>query len=496
MMADQTIRLYTAEQVRGLDKCAIEGHGIPGMTLMEKAGKSTFDLARAAYPSAVKYLVLCGGGNNGGDGYIVARLALEAGLQVTVCALKDPGQLTGDALTAASRWQQAGGVARAWPLGGSLDFDLVFDAMLGTGLDREPAGDYGDAVEFINRSGKPVVAVDIPSGLNADTGVAMGRAVHADQTVTFIGEKRGMYTADGPDYVGSISYSDLETPLSVRESQPDFGILIQESLISVSLPVRSRNSHKGSFGWVLAVGGNEGMSGAVRLAGEAALRSGAGKVTVATRSGHAALVNMSCPELMVRAVEEAVQLDRLLGEVSVVVTGTGLGQADWSVHMLSACLGASKPLVIGADGLNLLAGELSGSTLPPSILTPHPAEAGRLLGCSARDIQADRVGTARQLAELRQAIVVLKGCGTVISDPSGRYAICPFGNPGMATAGSGDVLAGVIGAMVAQGLGLWDAALCGVLVHALAGDRAAMRAGERGMIATDITGQLPFVVNP
>ena len=495
-MADQTIRLYTAEQVRGLDKCAIEGHGIPGMTLMEKAGQSTFAAARADYPSTRKYLVLCGGGNNGGDGYIVARLALEAGLQVTVCALKEPAQLTGDALTAADRWQKAGGVVRAWPPDESFDFDLVFDAMLGTGLDREPAGDYGDAVEFINRSGKPVIAVDIPSGLNADTGVAMGRAVRANRTVTFIGEKRGMYTADGPDHVGVVSYADLDTPLSVRESQPDHGVLIQENLIGHLLPPRRRNSHKGSFGWVLAVGGNEGMSGAVRLTGEAALRSGAGKVTVATRSSHAALVNMSCPELMVRAVETPALLNGLLDEISVIVTGTGLGQTDWSGRMLSACLDSSRPLIIDADGLNLLASEFSGVKLPPAVLTPHPAEAGRLLGCSARDIQSDRVGTARELAKHCQAIVVLKGCGTVIADPSGKYAICPFGNPGMATAGSGDVLAGIIGAMVSQGLALWDAALCGVLAHALAGDRAAAGAGERGMVATDITGQLPFVLNP
>lgn len=495
-MADQTIRLYTAEQVRGLDKCAIEGHGIPGMTLMERAGKGAFDLARSAYPSAAKYLVLCGGGNNGGDGYIVARLALEAGLQVTVCALKEPGRLTGDALTAAGRWREAGGAVRAWPPDGPLDFDLVFDAMLGTGLDREPAGHYGEAVDFINRSGKPVIAVDIPSGLNADTGVAMGRAVRADRTVTFIGNKRGMYTADGPDYAGIVSYSDLETPISVRDSQPNFGILIHESLIHQLLPGRRRNSHKGSFGWVLAVGGNEGMSGAVRLAGEAALRSGAGKVTVATRSVHAALVNAGCPELMVRAVENPGLLEGLLDEVSVIVTGTGLGQSNWSGHMLGACLDAPGPLVVDADGLNLLAGEFSRSALPPSILTPHPAEAGRLLGCGARDVQSDRVEAACELARQRDAIVVLKGCGTVIAEPTGSYAICPFGNPGMATAGSGDVLAGVIAAMVAQGLDLWNAALAGVLAHALAGDRAAASAGERGMIATDITRQLPFVLNP
>jgi NAD(P)H-hydrate epimerase len=205
---------------------------------------------------------------------------------------------------------------------------------------------------------------------------------------------------------------------------------------------------------------------------------------------------MSCPELMVRAVEHPKELDDLLDQVNVIVTGTGLGRTDWSRLMLKACLDASKPLVIDADGLNLLAEEFSGLELPPSILTPHPAEAGRLLGCSARDVQADRVESARELAKQIGAIVTLKGCGTVIAGPSGRYAICPYGNPGMATAGSGDVLAGVIGAMVAQGLDLWDASVCGVLAHALAGDRAASGMGERGLIATDITSHLPHVLNP
>lgn len=494
-MSDQTLRLYTAEQVRGLDKCAIDGHGIPGMDLMEMAGKSTFELAREIFPQASRFLVLCGGGNNGGDGYIIARLAREAGLSAQVCALKDPAQLPGDAATAASRWLESGGDVLAWPLEESCDFDLVFDAMLGTGLDRAPAGAYGDAVDFINNSGKPVIAVDIPSGLNADSGVAMGRAVRADHTVTFIGDKRGLYTADGPDHAGIVRFSDLGTPFSVRESEPDYGILIQESLILELLPERKRNSHKGSFGWVLAVGGNHGMSGAVRLAGEAALRSGAGKVTVATRAEHAALVNMTCPELMVRGVEGGEQVSDLAHQASVIVTGTGLGQTEWSKSMLQSCLESGLPLVIDADGLNLLAAEFPAANLPPSILTPHPAEAGRMLGCSSSKIQSDRVGAALQLARNCQAVVTLKGCGTVVADPGGRYAICPFGNPGMATAGSGDVLAGVIGAMVAQGLDLWHAGLAGVLAHALAGDLAAARLGERGLIATDITAQLPSVLN-
>jgi hydroxyethylthiazole kinase-like uncharacterized protein yjeF len=498
-MTDQVIRLYTAEQVRRLDKCAIEGHAIPGIELMERAGGSTFDAARLAFPSARKYRVFCGGGNNGGDGYIVARLAQEAGLDAVVCALKDPAGLHGDAAIAAARWREAGGAVQFWPPENMEACDLVFDAMLGTGLDREPAGDYGAAVDFINQSGQAVVAVDIPSGLNADTGVAMGRAVAANMTVTFIGSKRGLFTADGPDYAGEVRFYDLDTPQSVRDSEPDCGILIQESLLSELLPARRRNSHKGSYGWMLGVGGNSGMSGAVRLAGEAALRSGAGKVTLATRSEHAGLVNLGCPELMVRGIEEAGQLQELRGQVDVLVTGIGLGQTSWSEDMLQACLKSTAPVVIDADGLNLLArmslesAELRGNNW---IMTPHPAEAGRLLNCSSLEIQSDRVGAALRMAERYQAVVALKGCGTVIAEPQGRYAICPFGNPGMASAGTGDVLAGVIGAMVAQGLNLWHATLAGVLAHALAGDLAAAQTGERGMLASDIMAHLPAVLNP
>jgi hydroxyethylthiazole kinase-like uncharacterized protein yjeF len=317
--------------------------------------------------------------------------------------------------------------------------------------------------------------------------------------VTFIGAKRGLFTADGPDYAGEVRFYDLETPQSVRDSEPDYGTLIQESLFSKLLPVRRRNSHKGSFGWMLGVGGNSGMSGAVRLAGEAALRSGAGKVTLATRSEHAGMVNLGCPELMVRGVEQAQQIQELIEQVDVLVTGIGMGQTRWSEDLLAACLSATVPVVIDADGLNLVARlSLESAELPRNnwIMTPHPAEAGRLLGCSSREIQSDRVGAALRMAQRYQAVVALKGCGTVIADPQGRYAICPFGNPGMASAGTGDVLTGVIGAMVAQGLNLWHAAQAGVLAHALAGDRAAAQTGERGMLASDIIAYLPAVLNP
>ena len=503
---DQARRLYTAEQVRRLDRCAIEGHGIPGIELMERAGRATYEAARSAWPNARRWLVLCGAGNNGGDGYVVARLARAAGCAVTVCALKDPAALAGDAATAAQRWREAGGTAVRWPLaphaaGGIEDHDLVVDALLGTGLDRAPSGAYGEAVAAVNRAGGPVVAVDIPSGLHADSGVALGQAVRAGLTVTFIGNKRGLFTADGPDHAGTVEYSDLQTPDSVRNSEPDSGILIRENVISSVLPPRRRNSHKGSYGWLLGVGSDLGMSGALRLCGEAALRSGAGKVTLVTRPEHAALINVGCPELMVRAMDGGAALAELLGEVTALVAGTGLGRSAWSRELFAACLDAPGPMVLDADGLNLLARterEANGPDLPRGrwILTPHPAEAGRLLECSAAEVQSDRVGSAQRLAARFDAVVVLKGCGTVVADPQGRYAICPLGNPGMATAGTGDVLSGVIGALLAQGLTAWDAATAGVVAHAAAGDRAAAERGERGLLASDITHWLPAVLNP
>ncbi len=500
-MTVETQRLYTAGQVQRLDKCAIEDHGIPGIDLMELAGGCVYEQATLKFPESRHWLVFCGGGNNGGDGYIVARLAREAGLNVVVCALKSMDSLSGDAATAASRWRQAGGETRAWPVRDIEAYDLLVDALLGTGLDRAPAGHYGDAIELINLAPAGVVAVDIPSGLNADTGQVLGTAAVADLTVTFIGRKRGLYTADGPDYAGSIKFSDLQTPDSVRDSIPDSGILIRENKIDENLPPRRRNCHKGSFGWVLGVGSNVGMSGALRLCGEAALRSGAGKVTLATHPSHAALINLACPELMVLGVERQEQLQDLLRQVDVVVTGTGLGQDSWSEELFRVCLKTATPVVLDADGLNILAGlfaQMDDRDVPLGnwILTPHPAEAGRLLGIPAREVQHDRVTRAQQLAQRYSAVVVLKGCGTVIADPDGRYAICPLGNPGMASAGSGDVLAGVIAALLAQGLNLWEAAATGVVAHARAGDIAAGLLGERGMLASDITQQLPTVLNP
>ncbi len=371
---------------------------------------------------------------------------------------------------------------------------------MGTGLDRAPEGHYAEVIDLINLSGAGVIAADIPSGLNSDTGCIIGTAVKADLTVTFIGQKRGLFTADGPDCSGMIVFDDLDIPMSVYEHGPDPGELITEALLGPFLPPRLRNSHKGDFGWILGVGGDAGMSGALRLCGEAAMRSGAGKVTLVTHPEHASTLNSACPELMVRADQDGSVVQSLLKQVDVLILGTGLGQSGWSVSMLEACRAYAGPLVVDADALNLLARESGLETVPEhgnqAIITPHPAEAARLLGVSSMAIQNDRIAAAQELARRGGCVAVLKGCGTVVAKPGGGYAVCPLGHPGMASGGTGDVLSGVIGSMLGQGMQAWDAARVGVVVHAAAGDLAARMIGERGMIASDITSCLPGVVNP
>jgi NAD(P)H-hydrate epimerase len=493
-MTDTSLKLYTAEEVRRLDACAIGEHGIEGYELMNRAGRAVLNAARARFPDTCRWLVLCGSGNNGGDGYVITRLAREQGIDVTLCALKPAVALSGDAATAAQDYLAAGGVCNEWPVSSPADFDLAFDAMLGTGLDREVGGRYREVIDFINGSAFPVVAVDIPSGLHADTGRCMGSTVAAALTVTFIGLKRGMYTADGPDHCGEVVFDDLQTPPVIHDATPDYGELIREKIIIKYLVKRLKNSHKGNYGHVLVVGGNQGMGGAVRMSGEAALRSGAGLVSIATHPVHASVLNLGRPELMVSGAAQASDLSPLLDRASVIAAGPGIGVSKWAGELLDRCLETTLPAVVDADGLNLLAG--GNSSRDNWILTPHPAEAARLLGSDTAAIQADRVAAARALARKFNAVVVLKGCGTIMASPAGRYAICALGNPGMATGGSGDVLTGVVAGLLAQGLDTWQAAVTGVAAHAAAGDRAAAIGGERGLLASDISLQLPRVLNP
>jgi NAD(P)H-hydrate epimerase len=496
VMADINDKLYTAAQVRGIDYTAIHELGIAGYELMCRAGQAVVDTVGRHYPAAGHWLILCGPGNNGGDGYVVARLANEAGVRVTLCSLVDPGRLRGDAALAYADWQTADGETLEWPLPDDMSCDLALDALLGTGIDREVDGSFRQAIDYLNQLLCPTIAIDIPSGLNADTGCVMGCAVQAQVSVTFVGRKRGMYTADGPDFCGQISFDDLAIPaLAASKHTGHAGTLLSPDYLAEVLRPRLRNSHKGSFGHVLAVGGIAGMSGAIRLCGEAALRSGAGRVTLATDPAHAGLVNLSRPELMVRGIDGDDELLALLNGDHVVAAGPGLGSTAWSESLLQACLATQAALVVDADGLNLLASQSRQKTFERDhwILTPHPAEAARLLACSVAEIQRDRVLAATTIAKRYGACVVLKGCGSIVADPSGAYAICSLGNPGMATAGSGDVLTGIIVALLGQGLSCFEAACAGVLAHAQAGDLAAENIGEMALIAGDIIDQLPRV---
>ena len=526
-------KLYTAAQVRGLDNVAIHEFDIAGYELMCRAGKAVMAAVDSYFPKSRNWLVLCGPGNNGGDGYVVARLAAAKGCKVTVCSMIDPQRLSGDAAAAYKGWCEAGGQTLLWPDHSeqantadllalqSMPFDLVIDALLGTGIERATEGSYKAAIEFINAQACPVVAVDIPSGLNADTGCSMGAAVRAQLSVSFVGKKRGMFTADGIDYCGAMVFDGLDIPAEAIDRLPEIQMQTQSKgnsrgqwvgqlmsadyLAEVLLP-RLGNSHKGSYGEVVAVGGAKGMSGAILLTGEAALRSGAGKVRLATDPEHAAWINLCRPELMVTAIGSEADFSACLKSPQVLAVGPGLGHSDWADALLRACLASALPLVMDADALNWLAQqELVQQGLArqetgseqrlrsPAILTPHPAEAARLLGISTSEIQRDRVVHAQAIAEKFQATVVLKGSGSVIAGSDGRYAICPFGNPGMATAGSGDVLTGIIAALLAQRLNCYEAACAGVLAHALAGDLAAARHGEMAMLAGDITQQLENV---
>lgn len=486
-------RLYTAGDVRRLDAAAMAAEGIDGYALMCRAGNAVFDQARAMSGESPRWLVLCGAGNNAGDGYVIARLARAAGIDVQVLSLVPPGQLRGAASKAASAFLDTGAEWLPWE-GVLPSADLVIDAMLGTGLDRPVSGAWRDVIAAANRCEGRRLAVDIPSGLCADTGRVLGIAFEAECTVTLIGIKRGLLTADGPDHAGQVIFESLDVQATIH-ADIAAGECLRRPMLVRELPPRRRNSHKGTYGAVCVVGGNIGMSGAARLAGEAALRSGAGRVTVATHPEHAAFVNLGRPELMTCSVEGGGRLPAAAGTADVIAIGPGLGRDGWARALFEDCLASALPLIIDADALNLLAatGEHTIVTAAaPWVLTPHPAEAARLLGIATADVQADRFAAAARLSQRFNAVVILKGCGTVVAHPGGAWAVCPLGNPGMATAGSGDVLTGICAAMLAQGLEPWTAARCAVVAHAAAGDDAA-DPGWRGSLAGDICNAIPGV---
>ncbi|WP_331712277.1 NAD(P)H-hydrate dehydratase [Acidihalobacter aeolianus] len=485
-MPMQGLPLYTAEQARRIDRRAGESFGLPGPLLMQRAGEAAFELLRTRWPEAGRVCVVCGSGNNGGDGLVVARLARAAGLSVrTILVGRGPREGT-EAAGALAVWQAAGGTLE--PLPESLPpADVYVDAVFGTGLKRAPEGEPGRAVTLL-REVAPVLALDVPSGVDADSGHCPGDAVRAEVTLSFIVRKCGLYTGRARNHAGKIAFADLGVPAAAVADETPAAWLRETAS---PLPPRLADSHKGDNGRVCVIGGAPGFSGAVRMAAEAALRTGAGLVTVAMHPEHAGLLNVGRWELMVRGVTRAEGVRDLIEAADVVVVGPGLATDAWGRALWQAALGARCPLVVDADGLNLLAS--SPTRRDDWILTPHPGEAGRLLGCDTAAVQADRFAAARRLAERFGGTAVLKGAGTLVQAPQ-RVTVCGAGNPGMATGGMGDVLGGVIAGLIAQGMAPQAAAEEGVCLHATAGDLAAAE-GERGLLATDLYPWLRRLVN-
>lgn len=486
--------LFTARSVRALDRFTIEQCGIPGRTLMQRAGEAVWRTLRRRWPRAARIGVLAGLGNNAGDGYVVALAACRAGLDVTVWQMGEAARLTGDAAFWAGAARDAG--VPVQPAAGfdPRRSDVIVDALFGTGLARPVEGAWAALIEAVDASGRPVVAVDTPSGIAADTGAVLGVAVRARATVTFVGLKQGLFTGRAPAYVGSIEFDDLGVPDEARSAvAPDARLVDLAALQGRWLAPRPRDTHKGHFGHLLVVGGNVGYAGAARMAAEAALRSGAGLVSVATHPAHAATLGIGRPELMVHPVADAAALSTLLARATAVVAGPGLGRDDWAQGLLAALLERPGPMVLDADALNLLAADPLARD--DWVLTPHPGEAGRLLGSDAAAVQADRFAALAALAGRYGGTVVLKGAGTLVGSAGAPPAVCPLGNPGMASGGMGDVLAGVVGGLLAQRLPPPAAAELGVAVHGAAADAAAAD-GERGLVASDLLAPMRRLLNP
>lgn len=489
-------QLYTAEQVRELDRLAIQQYGINGFELMSRAAKACFDAICRKWPDLSSIHVFCGAGNNAGDGYLIARLAHDQNIKVTVRSLKDHVYLKGDAKKAWQACDESGVFIKNYDPANPVTADVVVDAMLGTGLSSDVEGLYLEAVNQINSSGKPVCAVDIPSGLCANTGQPLGAAVKADLTVSFIGLKQGLFTGLALDYCGELRFSNLNVPDEVFQGvTPSCETINWQSLQNV-IPPRQRTAHKGHHGHVLLVGGNYGMPGAIIMAAEAAIHSGAGLVSVGTRQEHLNALSIRRPEVMAHAVHNGTTLKELVKGKDVVVIGPGLGRDDWAQALLKEALVADCTLLMDADALNLISEhpQLRQPRKFPIILTPHPGEAARLLDSNTIAIQQDRFDSVLSCCKHYDAITLLKGSGTLISNGH-EMALCNAGNPGMAVGGMGDILSGLIGALLAQDIEPFDAVRLGAWVHATAADHLAGSQGEIGLLATELLPEIRRLIN-
>lgn len=476
--------LYTAAQSRAVDQSAIEAHGLPGTLLMARAARAAFELLLTVQPNLTQLQVLCGSGNNGGDGLLVAILACARGIDTRVLLVDGEPRST-DAMKALAQARQCGVSIESFSPGAIAAKGVVVDGMLGTGIQGVVREAYRLAIVELNALDLPVFALDLPSGIDCDAATVAGVAVRARWTISFITAKRGLFTGAGAEHAGERFADDLDVPADAYAAAGVACKVLQLDCELRALPRRSVTSHKGSFGRCLLVGGDRGMGGAIVLAAEAALRTGAGLVQVATRAENVAPLLARVPECLARGVDHRNALLPLLAEADAIVLGPGLGQEAWGEQMLHACFAAGKPLLLDADALNLIAASKSTALPSQTVITPHPGEAGRLLKCPGSDVQGNRFVAAQRLAEAYAATVVLKGNGSLVQTPS-ELCVCLAGNPGMASGGMGDVLSGVIGALLAQGMAPPAAARLGTLLHSHAGDVAAREIGQAALLASDL----------
>lgn len=512
------MRVLMPREMAEVDRAAIEVEKIPGLILMESAGSRIAAAAGEMLSSTGgrRVAIWCGKGNNGGDGFVAARLLAADGYSVTVFILAGPDELSPDAranydllaepLTAVVRVEEPSEVEHftlAVP-----GFDLVIDAIFGTGFAGRPGGIFAAAIGAMNGYGSPVLAVDIPSGVTGATGAAPGEAVRAARTVTFAAAKLGLVQYPGASLCGELEVADIGIPEHLLESVPESRIYLTEQQdAEAMLPARAPDAHKRQCGSVLVVGGSPGMTGAPAMCAQAALRSGAGLVTAAVPEGLHGILEVKLTEVMTRGLPQekggglSLKAAGVLADTrdrfDVLALGPGMGTSQETarlVHQLVASF--DLPTVLDADGLNAMAGatDLFRERSGPLVLTPHPGEMARLLDTSAADIQADRVGSALQAADRWRCVVVLKGAGTVVARPGGEARINSSGNPGMATAGMGDVLTGCIAALIGQGMGPFEAAVAGVYFHGLAADLAAEMDAMVGMTAGDVIRHLPLAL--
>jgi len=509
--------VLTTAEMRAADRRTIEEIGLPGAVLMENAGAAVAGVVRERFPGARRVAVLCGKGNNGGDGFVIARRLSDRGPRVYLAGTR--GEVKGDAALHLGAYERSGGAVaevddeRAWDAlcDEALAADVVVDALLGTGLREQPRGLVARVISDLAARCDPtrVVAVDLPSGLSSDSGETAWPSVVAGLTVTFAAPKHGHVLPPACDRVGELVVVDIGIPQHVLDQAGPRLWLLDSADARSAFPGRASGAHKGTYGHVLIVAGSVGKTGAAVLAATAALRSGAGLVTVATPAPALPLAAAGKVEVMTEPLpvaadgsltpEAAARALSLAESCDAVVLGPGLGEEEGTRAFVRELVARCPvPLVVDAGGLNALA---SGSDAAwrlrrssPTLVTPHPGEMARLVGSTTAAVQQTRLETARAFASASGAMVVLKGQRTIVAEPSGRAAVNPTGNPGMATAGTGDALAGILGALLARGLDAWRAATAGVYTHGLAGDCAAVRLGQESLLAGDLIEALPEAI--